>query len=121
MSFLDVMRQADVVMTKPGYSTIVTAVHYGMPLIYVRRRNFVEEGILAAYAHQYGRAFELSKKDFEAGEWRQALEKIQALSCPKRSPPQAGVREAVDILKTFLIGESVKVPFPSVRSGSREG
>lgn len=107
MPFLDVMRQADVVMTKPGYSTIVTAVHYGIPLIYVRRRNFVEEGILATYAHQYGRAFELSKKDFEAGEWRQALEKVQALSCPKLSPPQAGVGEAVDILKTFLIGESV--------------
>lgn len=121
LPFLHVLRQADVVMTKPGYSTVVTAVHYGIPLVYVRRKNFMEEENLAAYAHQYGRAFELPEKDFETGEWRQVLEKVREMPCAELSPPQAGVREAVDILKTFLTGERVKVPPPSVRSGSKEG
>ncbi|MGD9852129.1 MAG: hypothetical protein AB7T38_12750 [Nitrospirales bacterium] len=100
--FLEALSQADVVMTKPGYSTIVTAIHYGIPIIYVRRDNFVEEANLVDYAHQYGRAYELSREDFESGSWEQALTGVMDRSLPGLSPPQDGARKAADVLKTFL-------------------
>lgn len=100
--FLEALSQADVVMTKPGYSTIVTAIHYGIPIIYVRRDNFVEEGSLVDYAHQYGRAYELSRQDFEEGIWEEALTSVMERPPSRLSPPQDGARQAADILKTFL-------------------
>lgn len=100
--FLDVFRQADIVMTKPGYSTMVTAIKYQIPLVYVCRENFIEEGNLAAYARKYGRACELSRKDFDAGEWGEALNKVLQMPHPHLVPPPDGAREAVDILKSFL-------------------
>lgn len=100
--FLEVLSQSDVVMTKPGYSTIVTAIHYGIPIVYVRRENFLEEANLVNYAHQYGRAYELSKKDFESGLWEPALTRVKELPLSRISPPQDGPRQAADVLESFL-------------------
>ncbi|MDR4492928.1 MAG: hypothetical protein R3B74_00595 [Nitrospirales bacterium] len=100
--FLEALSQSDLVMTKPGYSTIVTAIHYGTPIIYVRRDNFVEEANLVDYAHQYGRAYELSREDFQSGSWEHALMRVMEHPLPRLSPPQNGAKKATDILKTFL-------------------
>ncbi len=102
LSFGEIMRQVDVVMTKPGYATIVSAVHYGIPVVYVRRHNFVDEPTLIDYAHKYGRARELARKNFESGEWEETLQLVLTEPMPQKSPPQPDPAVASGILKTFL-------------------
>jgi hypothetical protein len=102
LPFLEVFRQADVIMTKPGYATMVAAVQYQIPLVYVRRENFLEESNLVTYARNYGRAFELSRREFESGEWGQVLRTVLGMTRSTMTPPKDGAREAADILKTFL-------------------
>jgi len=102
MPFGEIMRQADVIMTKPGYATITMAVHYGIPLVYVRRNNFVDEQSLVEYAHQYGRALELTREDFESGFWGKALRAVLDLSFSTEIPPQPDQRAVVDVLRGYL-------------------
>ena len=102
MPFGEILRQADVVMTKPGYATITIAVHYDIPLVYVRRHNFVDEQRLVDYAHQHGRALELTREDFEAGVWEKTLHAVRTLPAPLEPPPKPELGAAVGLLKDYL-------------------
>lgn len=102
MPFGEMMRQADVIMTKPGYATIMIAVHYGIPLVYVRRNSFIDEQGLVDYAHQYGRAVELPRKDFESGAWGKTLHAVLAIPSPCESPPKPDQSAVVDLLRNYL-------------------
>ena len=100
--FKDILRQADVVMTKPGYATIASAVHYGIPVVYVRRYNFADEQCLVDYIHQYGRAVDLARDDFEGGRWEEALRRVVTLPLPLEPPPKQNLGGVVDVLKDYL-------------------
>ena len=100
--FREIMKQADVVMTKPGYATITSAVHNGISVVYVRRNNFADEQCLVDYVHQYGRAVELTRDDFEAGEWEKALHEVLSLPAPLQRPPKPDLEAVVDVLKDYL-------------------
>jgi len=102
MPFGEMMRQADVMMTKPGYVTIATAVHYGIPLVYVRRNNFVDEQRLVDYVHQYGRALELTREDFETGDWEKTLQAVLTLPTPLEPHPKPELGAIVSLLKDYL-------------------
>jgi len=102
LPFGEVMRQADVVMTKPGYATITTAVHYGNPVVYVRRHNFVDEQSLVDYVHKYGRAMELTVENFESGIWDKALHSVLTLPIPPESPPKPETHVAAGLLREYL-------------------
>ena len=100
--FRQILAEADIVVTKPGYATVVEAVRYGIPIVYVRRNNFVDEQLLVDYAHQFGRAEELSIESFYKGDWFEALETVQRISPPSDLPPELGTSAAADVLMKFL-------------------
>lgn len=102
MSFDELFGASDIILSKPGYGTVIEAVAVGKPFIYVRRYNFADEGVLVDYAHRYGRSYELSKDDFFSGAWREVLEGVQALPGPSEPPPESGVSAAADILDSYL-------------------
>jgi hypothetical protein len=102
LPFGEVLRRVDLVMTKPGYATITTAVHYGIPLVYVRRHNFVDEQPLVDYAHQYGRAVELTREKFESGDWENALQSVLVLPIPAEAPPKPEPHVIAALLKEFI-------------------
>jgi len=101
-SFKTLLASVDVIMTKPGYGTIVEAVALQQPVLYVRRYNFADEQPLVDYLHRYGRGIELSLDDFTQGRWEAALQ--QALNTrPSSLPlPSTGATEAAKILATYL-------------------
>ena len=102
-SFQALLASADILITKPGYSTVVEAVALGKPVVYVRRYNFADEQALVDYLHRCGRAAELSAQDFSAGRWTVALD--TAWSAPPRrepAPPATGAGDAACILRSYL-------------------
>ena len=102
-SFRILLASADLIVTKPGYSTVVEAVALGKPVVYVRRYNFADEQTLVSYLHRYGRAVELSTRDFANGRWETALAAVLAAPLPQeQSPPPHGAGEAARILLQHL-------------------
>lgn len=103
MPFMTILASTDVIMTKPGYSTLVEAVDRRKPVVYVRRYNFGDEQILVDYLHRYGRGAELPREDFLSGNWAEAL--TAACASPSTSteaPPAAGNSDAATILQSYL-------------------
>ena len=102
-SFRTLLASTDILITKPGYSTVVEAVALDKPVAYVRRYNFADEQALVDYLHRYGRAAELSTRDFSGGRWETALAAAQSAPQPiEHPPPAAGATEAAHILSQYL-------------------
>ena len=101
-SFQTLLASVDVVMTKPGYGTLVEAVALQTPMVYVRRYNFGDEQSLVDYLHRYGRGVELSFHDFVQGQWRSALKEVADLTLPVAPPPPTGAGEAATELAKLL-------------------
>lgn len=101
-SFSTLMASVDVVMTKPGYGTIVEAVTLGVPVVYVRRYNFADEAPLVEFLHQYGFGHELSLTDFQAGNWQSALDAIRSTKGSSNPPPPTGASDAARFLTPYL-------------------
>jgi UDP-N-acetylglucosamine:LPS N-acetylglucosamine transferase len=102
-SFRTLLASADLIVTKPGYSTVVEAVALGKPVVYVRRYNFADEQALVDYLHRYGRAVELSEQDFTVGRWQVALDQVQAVPPPpEAAPPPTGAADAACFLLQHL-------------------
>ena len=103
-SFKTLLASVDVIMTKPGYGTIVEAVTLQQPVVYVRRYNFVDEPPLVDYLHRYGRGVELSIDDFTQGRWEPALQHALALPVPSLPPPPTGAEEAAEVIVRYCRG-----------------
>jgi hypothetical protein len=102
-TFKTLLASVDIILTKPGYGTLVEAVGLQIPLLYVRRYNFADEQPLVDYLHRDGRGIELSMDDFIAGRWEQALRAILTLPKPATSPPpMTGADDAASILASML-------------------
>ena len=103
LPFSTLLSSVDVIMTKPGYGTVIEAVATQTPVVYVRRYSFADEQPIVEYLQRYGRSLELSRKDFEQPRWEGALR--QALSLPPSTvppPPITGPSEAADYLESLL-------------------
>jgi hypothetical protein len=101
-SFKTVLASVDVVMTKPGYGTIVEAVALGLPVVYVRRYNFADEAPLVEFLHAHGQGRELSRGDFLSGNWRPTLEAITVIKTTRGHTLMTGVVDASKALLKYF-------------------
>lgn len=102
-TFPTIMASGDLLLTKPGYGTIVEAVALGMSVVYVRRYNFADENSLVNYLQRYGRGVELLEKDFLDGRWEQTMQAVMTVPAPQIPAPRAtGATEAADIVRKYL-------------------
>lgn len=103
-SFKTLLASVDVIMTKPGYGTLVEAVAFQTPMVYVRRYNFADEQSLVDYLHRYGRGLELSLDDFTNGHWEESLHRVHSLQVPPAPVvPSTGAGEAAALLTHYLL------------------
>ncbi|HSF68799.1 MAG TPA: hypothetical protein VLA47_00360 [Nitrospira sp.] len=100
-SFKTALASVDVVMTKPGYGTIVETVASGVPVVYVRRYNFAEEAPLVEFLHRYGAGCELTRRDFLTGNWLPALEALPS-GGPAGHPRLTGAADAAQLLLNYF-------------------
>jgi hypothetical protein len=101
-SFKTTLASVDVVMTKPGYGTILEAVALKVPVVYVRRYNFADETPLVEYLHAFGQGIELNRQDFISGHWRPALEAVITAGSSTRRPSMLGAAEAAQFLVDYF-------------------
>ncbi|MDF0644494.1 MAG: hypothetical protein P0111_10710 [Nitrospira sp.] len=101
-SFRSLIPSVDVIMTKPGYGTVVEAVAARVPVIYVRRHNFADEQPLVEFLGQYGRSCELSREDFQAGRWEETFEVVEDQHMPAAAPSFSGAADAARYLVRYL-------------------
>jgi hypothetical protein len=101
--FSTVLASVDLVMTKPGYGTVVECVASQIPLVYVRRYHFADEQPLVDYIARYGRGVELTMHDFQSGAWQPTLERAFSIPLPDEPPPiPTGAEEAAHWLASLL-------------------
>jgi hypothetical protein len=100
-SFKTLLASVDIIMTKPGYGTIVEAVALQQPVVYVRRYNFADEPPLVDYLHRYGRGIELLIDDFTRGRWEPTLLQALASPVPSLPPPPTGAVEAAEVIVRY--------------------
>lgn len=100
-SFKTLLASVDLIMTKPGYGTIVEAVALQQPVLYVRRYNFADEQPLVDYLHRYGRGVELSFDAFTQGQWEAALQQVLITPLSSSPPPPTGAAEAADAIVRY--------------------
>lgn len=111
MPFIDLLGSCDALITKTGYGSFVEAACAGVPVLYLKRADWVETPVLTSWLESHGRCLALEPKRLERGEISQPLNELLAQSAPPSVTP-AGIQQAVDeivalgSIKNFSTAES---------------
>ena len=106
LRYEDLVRAADVVVTKPGYGIISEAIANGAALLYTSRGHFVEYDVLVREMPRYLRAEFLEQKQLLSGDWSAALERLLSQAPPPEKPALNGADIAAEeILKLVTKNE----------------
>jgi L-arabinokinase len=94
LRYEDLVRAADVVVTKPGYGIISEAIANDTALLYTSRGHFVEYDVLVREMPRYLRTEFIEQKDLLAGNWSAALKRLLNKSMPAEKPALNGAEVA---------------------------
>lgn len=72
----DVLNACDAVLSKPGYSMVSEVIVNRTPIVYVPRKDFVEDPPLIAGLQKFAVCEQMSQEDYFAGAWRGAFERL---------------------------------------------
>lgn len=110
LTYPDVVRAVDVVVTKPGYGIVTDAIAAGTPVVYTERGDFPEYPILVREMAPLLACEHVSNEDLLAGRVEEAVRRV--LSRPVPPPPDldGAARGAARILA--LLGEEMARPAP---------
>jgi L-arabinokinase len=104
--YLDLVRAADAVITKPGYGIISDAIANDTALLYTSRGRFAEYEVLVREMPRYARVQFIAQEDLRAGRWRTAVETLLASPRPV-VPDLTGAAVAADaILRLSALASS---------------
>src|SRR5207237_728859 len=80
--FSDLVRAADVVVSKIGYSTAAECIAEQTRLLFPPRTGFREEQVLAAAVPRYVPALAIAREAWEQGDWRPWLDRLSSMPLP---------------------------------------
>jgi UDP:flavonoid glycosyltransferase YjiC (YdhE family) len=99
----DLIRAADAVITKLGYSTIAEAYGAGVPVGYVTRPRFRESSVMERFIEKHMAAREISAASFADHDWSVQLSEL--LSFVRGKPPvENGAREIAQFVTENIFG-----------------
>ena len=101
----DLMHACNAVIGKAGFSTVAEAMAHQTRFLYLPRANFPEAPILEEGLLAWGGAQPMSRTDFEAGHWREALDAIFAVPRPPEVEPCNGAEVIAASLLKRLDGD----------------
>jgi L-arabinokinase len=94
LRYEDLVRGADVIVTKPGYGIISEAIANGAALLYTSRGHFVEYDVLVREMPRYLRAEFIERQQLLNGDWGAALRRLLSQPAPPERPPLNGAEIA---------------------------
>ncbi|MEJ2201892.1 MAG: hypothetical protein P8X63_12905 [Desulfuromonadaceae bacterium] len=89
-SYADLVRAADLVITKPGYGIVAECLANDTACLYTGRGDFREQALLIEGLHRYGRTLEISNDDLRNGNWRESLETLLQTPPARETLPAHG-------------------------------
>ena len=98
----DLVKAADVVVTKPGYGIISECLANDAALLYTSRGDFREYQVLVEAMPRFLRCGFIGHEDLFAGTWQSHLDALLAQPAPPSRPPVNGSEVAADILLKTL-------------------
>jgi L-arabinokinase len=98
----DLVRAADVVVTKPGYGIVAECVANGAALVYTSRGRFAEYPVLVREMPRYLRCAYLDIEGLLSGRWRAALEAAVSAPPPPERPRTDGAEVIADMIAARL-------------------
>ena len=106
LRYEDLVRGADVVVTKPGYGIISEAIANGAALLYTSRGDFAEYDVLVKEMPRYLRVEFIEQKQLLRGDWGEALRRLLSKPAPPDRPRLNGAHVAAEeILKRITQNE----------------
>jgi hypothetical protein len=99
--FVDLLRSADAIVTKPGYGTFAEAACNGTAVLYQRRPDWPEQVPLIDWLHGHARAREIDAETLRRGDFARALDKVLLATAPP-APTTCGADEAARHLAQLL-------------------
>ena len=98
----DLVKAADVVVTKPGYGIISECIANQTALLYTSRGDFREYQVLVDAMPAFLRCGFIPHDDLFSGRWQSHLDAVLAQPAPPQAPPTNGADVAADILLSNL-------------------
>jgi len=90
----DLLRAADVVIGKTGYSTLAEIYQADVPFGYVSRRNFREAPVMETFVREKMRSLEVSETALKNGSWATRIQPLVSLPPSGESRVNGAVRIA---------------------------
>lgn len=98
----DLIHACNMVLGKPGYSTLAEAYWAGIPFGYITRPRFRESETLAQFIEQEMRGFAMSETHFQAGAWASRLSEYLNFPPIPRSGPNGSEQIARFVVSLSL-------------------
>jgi hypothetical protein len=98
LRYEDLVRAADVVLSKPGYGIISECIANDTALVYTSRGRFAEYEVLVREMPRYLRSAYLENDALRGGRWRAAVE--AAVSAPP--PPETPRTDGADVIANMI-------------------
>jgi hypothetical protein len=102
LRYEDLVRGADVVVTKPGYGIISEAIANGAALLYTSRGDFVEYDLLVREMPRYLRVEFIEQRQLLKGDWNAALAGLLSQAAPPETPALNGAEIAAEEIVKLL-------------------
>jgi hypothetical protein len=94
LRYEDLVRAADVVVTKPGYGIIAECIANDTAILYTDRGHFAEYDVLVDAMPRYLRCRFVPREDLFGGRWQDHLDAVLAQPAPPERPLTDGARVA---------------------------
>jgi len=91
---VDIVRTADVVLSKPGYGICAECIRTQTPIVYTDRGEFPEYEYLVEGLQTYARSLYVPQGDLLAGNWERYLEEALRLPAARQTLPMNGAAVA---------------------------
>jgi L-arabinokinase len=99
LRYEDLVRAADVVVTKPGYGIIAECLANDTPILYTDRGHFAEYDVLVEAMPKYVRCRFMPRHDLLEGRWQDHLDAV--LACP--APPERPRTDGATVVASYLL------------------
>ncbi len=98
----DLVRAADVVVTKPGYGIVAEAIANETAILYTSRGRFAEYDVLVRNMPRFARCRFIDQPDVLAGRWRGHLDRLLGQPPPPETVATDGAQIAAGVILDYL-------------------